>query len=125
MSKKTNNNTLSKPQLLNLELISIAKHNDLNGKDIYSDLLNNSDLWIGVYGYFMDLKLVPLRDMHFPFWHIDTIEIHCKKENAEELKKLAEKWKPSEIYELDENEILNDTGGLRNEDETIVGFWWD
>jgi hypothetical protein len=125
MSKEQNDISISKPQMLNLELIALAKHNDLNGKTIYKDLLIQRNLWIAVYGFFMGKKLVPLRDMKRPVWHIDTIEMICKKECAEELKNLAKNWNPSEIYELDEDEILSDTGGLRNDDEMIVGFWWD
>lgn len=125
MNKNQNDIDLSKPQQLNLELIVLARHNELNGKTIYRDLLKHRKLWIGVYGYFTLFKLVPLRDIQRQVWNIDTIEIMCKKTNAEELKTLAKNWKPNKIYELDENEILQDAGGVLNDDDTVIGFWWD
>jgi hypothetical protein len=117
---------LSKPQKLALEAIYLAKHNDLNGQQVYSDLVSNRQLWHSVMGHFLYSFLVPLRDMNINNYHIDTISILCTKNNIAQLKKIARKWNPTHIYTLDKHDTISSLcDDLTKSNQTVLEIWWD
>ncbi|MDD3877049.1 MAG: hypothetical protein PHT69_10535 [Bacteroidales bacterium] len=121
---------MSHQQELNLELISLARHNNLKGDEISEDLKNNQHLWVSAYGFFSGDEgirhLIPLRDMT-RYWHIDSLAITCKKEHKEALKAIIKKWNPSEIYEHKDREegfYVKEYLQLNGSD-ILMEVWWD
>ena len=121
---------MNKQQELNLQLIALASHNDLNGKKIDKDLRKNLNLWVSAYGFFGGhvgiFHLIPLRDMEC-FWHIDSIALTCKNAHKDELIAIIKKWKPSDIYVYEDKEdgFYSDTFFHRSEAEVLINVWWD
>lgn len=121
---------MTRQQELNLELISLARHNNLNGKRIAKDLRTNLHLWVAAYGFHFTgigiYHLIPLRDMLL-WWHIDSIAITCKKSQKKDLINLIKKWKPHEIYVYKNAEDgFYEEHFLRQGDvDVLIKVWWD
>jgi len=122
---------MNKQQEYNIELIRLARHNDLVGEKIADDLMKNKGLWRNAYGYFAGIdwffQLIPLRDMENR-WHIDTIALTCKEEHKTALLKLIKKWKPTEVSVNldDEKEFKRRHFFARSEENlSLIIVWWD
>lgn len=122
---------MKRHQKLVLELISLAKHNDLIGSQVAKDLRDNPHLWVSAYGYFSygdkDIRhLIPLRDMTLN-WHIDSVALTCKKEHKKALKALIKTWNPSEIYVYkDKKDGFYEYDFLYfNGTDVLIEVWWD
>jgi len=121
---------MTRQQELNLELISLARHNDLKGVKIAEDLKANSHLWLGAYGFFRgfvgEYHLIPLRDMQL-YWHIDSIGLTCKTAHLDELLQLIKTWNPSNVYCYEDmkDDFIAETFFSRSEAEELIEVWWD
>ena len=116
---------MTKQQKLNIELIKLSHHNDLDGKKVADDLISNKKLWISVYGYFINKPLISLRDMN-NYWHIDCIGILCKNENKEQIEKLADQWFSTSITSLNKNEMFVELGNIFDSNQySVIEVLWD
>ena len=115
---------MNKQQKINIELIRLARHNNLNGEVIANDLLKNEQLWYSVSSNNDCSRYLPLYDMH-KFWHVDTIQILCKKENANALKKLAKTWNPESITIYRDNDWHIAPPGGNSKEFAYINVWWD
>ncbi|HAN78051.1 MAG TPA: hypothetical protein DCQ31_09905 [Bacteroidales bacterium] len=115
---------MNKQQELVLELISLARNNRLNGKQIHKDLIKNQHLWISVYGFFGGLPVVTLRDMYDGYFHIDSIYIMCRNVHVTELETIIKHWNPHDINVTNTDFVARINDEWEHNLATIL-VWWD
>ena len=115
---------MTKQQKLNLDLIKLGGHNNLDGKQIATDLIKNQNLWISVIGGCPHMPLLPLRDMQGA-WHIDTIQVLCLKENAKEIVKMSKAWKPTTVTTFTGRDLWYVEGKLPADKIALLEIWFD
>jgi hypothetical protein len=110
-------------QDIQMELIGLAKFNQLDGARIKQDLLANKDLWKGaILSMFERCPLFPLRDIHLNYWNGDTLLILPQPGKEAELMALASKWKAFEIDYREGDDIREMYGGGENK---VLRLWWE
>jgi hypothetical protein len=110
-------------QDIQLDLIERASFNCFDGQQVKSDLLAHKDLWEGaIMGRFGDYELIPLRDIAYDIWNVDTLMILPKPGKEAELLSLASKWSADEMGMLEGLEIKRIYGGGEHK---VLRLWWD
>ena len=113
-------------QWLHLELMKLASFNHFEGKKVVDDLLALPHLWrsamMGNFGKSLDL--LALRDMDKGVYLVDTLMLITTDWHANDLKGLAHRWNPDEVWWLTRKETSQNLGVSRPGRLRILRVWW-
>ncbi len=119
-------------QEFHLELLKSVKFGNISGKKIVADLLTHPGLWNAV---FVNIKwrIEPGKEPD-KFWCLEGVFIFTIPGREEELRALAESWRPEEIHftyedglwkEKDEEPFTTDNEDVLNNEKLYLELWWN
>ncbi len=104
--------------------------NALDGERVVRDLLENRDLWEAVLLYRLcgcgrGPDLIPLRDLPYNDWNVDTLYVLAKdRRGAERMASWADAWGSEQAQLLVDQEAERALGAPA-EGRCILVYWWD